>query len=40
MKLIWHINRAKFEFSDPSEIDNWIEKPSINFEASTGESNE
>jgi hypothetical protein len=40
MKLIWHIDRASFEFSDSSEIDNWESNPAINFEFSPGESDD
>ena len=40
MNLIWHINRAKFEFSDPSDIDVWENNPVINFEFSPAESDD
>lgn len=40
MKLIWHIDRAKFEFSDPSEIDAWEKNPVVNFEFSPTQSDD
>lgn len=40
MNLIWHINRAKFEFSDPSDIHVWENNPVINFEFSPAESDD
>jgi len=40
MKLVWHIDRAKFEFSDPAEIDTWETNPVVNFEFSPAESDD
>ena len=40
MKLIWHIDRAKFEFSDQSEIISWENNPVVNFEFSPAESDD
>ena len=40
MNLIWHINRAKFEFSDPSDVDVWENNPVLNFEFSPAQSDD
>jgi hypothetical protein len=38
MKLIWHIDRARFEFSDTSEIEDWAKTKTVNFEFAPAQS--
>ena len=38
--LVWHIDRARFEFSDPSEIEEWQKTKQVNFEFSPSESDD
>lgn len=36
--LVWHIDRARFEFSDPSSLKEWLKTKEVNFELSPQES--
>jgi len=40
MKLVWHIDRAKFEVGDADELQSWVKNPTINFEFSPAESDD
>lgn len=39
-QLIWHIDRAKFEFEDANDLSEWMKNPEVFFEFSPSSADE